>query len=72
MAFTRSFAILALVVSLVSTAAQAAEPSCPGGYSPQFRLNGQVQNPARFRLVDLQYRRLQSSQSAISRAARDS
>jgi len=56
MAFTRSFAILELVVSLVSTAAQAAEPSCPGGYSPQFRLNGQVQNPARFRLVDLQYR----------------
>src|SRR5262247_583381 len=56
MAFTRSFAILELVVSLVSTTAQAAEPSCPGGYSDQFRLNGQVQNPQRFRLVDLQYR----------------
>src|SRR6476660_7107773 len=27
-----------------------------GGFSEQFRLNGQVQNPARFRLADLQYR----------------
>src|SRR4029453_11535191 len=56
MTFTRSFAILALVMSLFNTAAQAGEPSCPGGYSNQFRLNGQVQNPARFRLVALQYR----------------
>src|SRR5215475_5459210 len=56
MIFTRSFVIIALVVSLVSTTAEAAEPSCPSGYSNQFRLNGQVQNPARFRLVDLQYR----------------
>jgi hypothetical protein len=52
----RSFATLALVIFLFSTGAQAGEPSCPGGYSDQFRLNGQVQNPARFRLVDLQYR----------------
>ena len=56
MTFVRSFATLALVISLVSTGAQAGEPSCPGGYSNQFRLNGQGQNPARFRLVDLQYR----------------
>ena len=56
MTFTRFFTILAVVVSLISTAAQAGEPSCPGGYSNQFRLNGQVQNSARFRLVDLQYR----------------
>ena len=55
MAFTRFFAILALAIC-VSTAAQAGEPSCPGGYSNQFRLNGQVQNPQRFRLIDLQYR----------------
>ena len=47
MTFTRSFATLALVISLVSTGAQAGEPSCPGGYSNQFRLNGQGQNPAR-------------------------
>jgi len=53
MTFTRSLAILALAISLVSTAAHAGEPSCPGGYSNQFRLNGQVQNPARFKLVDL-------------------
>jgi DMSO/TMAO reductase YedYZ molybdopterin-dependent catalytic subunit len=56
MTLTRSFAILALVISLFSTAARAEEPSCPGGHSNQFRLNGQVQNPSRFRLVDLQYR----------------
>ena len=56
MAFTRSFATLALVISLFGTSVDAGEPSCPGGYSNQFRLNGQVQNPARFRLVDLQYR----------------
>jgi len=56
MTFTRSFAILALAFSLFTTAAQAGEPSCPGGYSNQFRLNGQVQNPDRFRFIDLQYR----------------
>jgi len=56
MTFTRSFAILALVICFFTTAAQAGEPACPGGYSNQFRLNGQVQNPARFRLFDLQYR----------------
>jgi hypothetical protein len=56
MTFTRSFAILALAFSLFTTPAQAGEPACPGGYSNQFRLNGQVQNPARFRLFDLQYR----------------
>ena len=56
MTFTRSFAILALAFSLFSTPAQAGEPSCPGGYSNQFRLSGQVQNPDRFRLIDLQYR----------------
>jgi hypothetical protein len=33
-----------------------ADASCPGGFSDQFHLNGQVQNPARFRLADLQYR----------------
>ena len=56
MTFTRSFPILALAFSLFTTPAQAGEPSCPGGYSNQFHLNGQVQNPARFRLFDLQYR----------------
>src|SRR5262245_13867694 len=56
MTFTRSFAVLALSICLCTTVAHADEPACPGGYSNQFRLNGQVQNPARFRLVDLQYR----------------
>ncbi len=56
MTFTRSFAILALAFSLFTTPAQAGEPACPGGYSNQFRLNGQVQNPDRFRFIDLQYR----------------
>ncbi len=56
MTFMRSFATLALAICLFTTAAQAGEPSCPGGYSNQFRLSGQVQNPDRFRLIDLQYR----------------
>jgi len=56
MTFMRSFATLALAICLFTTAAQAGEPSCPGGYSNQFRLNGQVQNPDRFRFIDLQYR----------------
>ena len=56
MSLTRSFAILALAICLFTTAARADEPACPGGYSNQFRLNGQVQNPGRFRLIDLQSR----------------
>ena len=54
--FTRSLAILALSICLCTTAAYADEPSCPGGYANRFRLNGQVQKSAWFRLIDLQYR----------------
>ena len=56
MTLTRSFVIFALATCLFATAAQAGEPACPGGYASQFRLDGQVQNPSRFRLIDLQYR----------------
>ena len=52
MTFTRSLAILALAF-LSSPRPLEAEPACPGGYSNQFRLNGRVQNPARFRLFEL-------------------
>ena len=56
MTFIRSLATLVLAICLFATAARAGEPFCPGGYSNQFRLNGQVQNPDRFRFIDLQYR----------------
>ena len=58
MKFASYLKALCLVVVLLAPRmdALAAEASCPGGYSNQFRLNGQVQNPSGFRLVDLQYR----------------
>lgn len=56
MSLTCSLAILALATCLFTTAARAVEPICPGGYSNEFRLNGEVQNPDRFRLIDLQDR----------------
>ncbi len=45
-----------LVLFGTSAGALAADASCPGGYSNQFRLNGHVKNPDRFRLIDMQYR----------------
>ena len=48
---------LFITIALLAAGTDAfAADACPGGYSNQFRLNGQVQNPDRFRLVDLQYR----------------
>jgi hypothetical protein len=64
MTFIRSLATLVLGICLFATAARAGEPACPGGYSNQFRLNGQVQNPDRFRFIDLQYR--PSAQQIVS------
>lgn len=58
MNFKRYLGALLVTVVLLATSvnALAADASCPGGYSTQFRLNGQVKNPDRFRLIDLQYR----------------
>ena len=58
MQFARYAGALLVTMALLAagTNALAADASCPGGFSDQFRLNGQVQNPARFRLADLQYR----------------
>lgn len=58
MQFARYAGALLVTMALLAagTNALAADASCPGGFSDQFRLNGQVQNPARFRLADFQYR----------------
>jgi len=48
--------LVTMVLLAAGTNALAADASCPGGFSEQFRLNGQVTNPARFRLADLQSR----------------
>jgi Oxidoreductase molybdopterin binding domain len=58
MQFARYAGALLVTMALLAagTNALAADASCPGGFSNQFRLNGQVQNPDRFRLVDLQFR----------------
>lgn len=58
MNFNRYLGALLATIVLIATGvnALAADASCPGGYSTQFRLNGQVKNPDRFRLIDLQYR----------------
>ena len=48
--------LVTMALLAADTNALAGPASCSGGFSDQFRLNGQVQNPARFRLADLQYR----------------
>jgi len=51
----RAVAALALGLSL-SMGSAVAQEACPGGFSEQFRLRGQVQTPKRFRFADLQNR----------------